>query len=234
MEPVSYRLLPPETGETSALAYVQSLTLDHRDRALERPYLVMNFVASLDGHATVEGQSRKLSGSADRDLFRALRERADAVLVGTRTLEAEQYTRMLRQPDRRQRRVAAGRPPEPLTVTVSRSGRVPRDIPLFTDAPDRVLVFQGPDVTLTDTLKQLWHDHDVRLLLCEGGPTLFGALLRERLVDELFLTLAATVVGGTSGPAVVSGPPLEEPASLVLAGALEHAGTLFLRYRLET
>ena len=34
-----------------------------------------------------------------------------------------------------------------------------------------------------------------RLALCEGGPHLFGELLRARLVDELFLTVAPQVVG---------------------------------------
>jgi riboflavin biosynthesis pyrimidine reductase len=34
-----------------------------------------------------------------------------------------------------------------------------------------------------------------RLALCEGGPHLFGDILRSRLVDELFLTLAPQVFG---------------------------------------
>jgi riboflavin biosynthesis pyrimidine reductase len=34
-----------------------------------------------------------------------------------------------------------------------------------------------------------------RLALCEGGPHLFGEILRARLVDELFLTLAPQVIG---------------------------------------
>ncbi|HEX7430912.1 MAG TPA: dihydrofolate reductase family protein [Candidatus Limnocylindrales bacterium] len=34
-----------------------------------------------------------------------------------------------------------------------------------------------------------------RLALCEGGPHLFGDILRARLVDELFLTLAPQVIG---------------------------------------
>jgi riboflavin biosynthesis pyrimidine reductase len=34
-----------------------------------------------------------------------------------------------------------------------------------------------------------------RLALCEGGPHLFGELLRARLIDELFLTMAPQVLG---------------------------------------
>jgi len=87
----------------------QSLELRNSDTARERPYTIANFVASVDGRATIDGLSRKLSDPGDRDLFRSLRERADAVLVGTATLAAENYGRMLPQAERRERRLA-GRP----------------------------------------------------------------------------------------------------------------------------
>lgn len=232
METELYRRLLPPGAATDALGYVRSLEL--RGRASDRPLVLGNFVASVDGHTTVDQRSRRLSGPADRELFYALRERVDAVLVGTRTLAAEQYKRMLPAAERRERRLAAGRPAEPLAVTIARSGRVPRDIPLFHDAPDRVLVFEGDGVPLDAVLRTLRRDHGVETLLCEGGPTLFGALLRDGLVDELFLTLAPMLVGGASGPAVVSGPPPEAPAELELLGALEREGTLFLRYRLSS
>ena len=66
-------------------------------------------------------------------------------------------------------------------------------------------------------------------MLCEGGPTLFGALLREGLVDSLFLTLAPTLVAG-AGLAVTGGLAPKVPVGLQLAGLLEHEGSLFLRY----
>ena len=70
----------------------------------------------------------------------------------------------------------------------------------------------------------------MRSLLCEGGPTLMGALLHERLVDELFLTLAPQLAGGGTGPTMSSGPALADPAALELVWALERAGSLYLRY----
>ena len=230
MQDTLFRRLLPAGAEIDALDYTRALEL--APQRPDRPHVLANFVASLDGHATVNEQSRKLSGQADRELFYALRERVDAVLVGTNTLASEHYKRMLPQPERRERRLAAGREAEPLAVTVSRSGQVPREIPLFADTPDNVLVFEGDGVPLDAVLHTLRRDHGVETLLCEGGPTLFGALLTANLVDELFLTLAPTLTGGTSGPAVVSGPPPEVPADVELAAALEHDGTLFLRYRL--
>lgn len=109
METGRYRRLLPDPGETDAQAFVQSLELGDTKTTGDRPYTVVNFVASVDGRATVDGQSRKLSDPGDRDLFRSLRERADAVLVGSATLAAEHYTRMLAHAERRERRIAAGR-----------------------------------------------------------------------------------------------------------------------------
>jgi riboflavin biosynthesis pyrimidine reductase len=37
-----------------------------------------------------------------------------------------------------------------------------------------------------------------RLILSEAGPHLFGSLLAERLVDELFLTLSPLIAGRRS------------------------------------
>ena len=258
MEPLAapeYRQLLPHPGRTDALRYVDSLKLEHDDGITDRPYTVVNFVSSVDGRATVDGQSRRLSGRADRDLFYALRERADAVLIGTHTLAAEQYKRMLPDPERRRRRARLGRTPEPIAVAITRSGRLPLDIPLFTEPEAEVIVFSptapvaarlaatvehAPLVDLPTALTALRRDHGVSTLLCEGGPTLFGALLEQRLVDELFITLAPALVGGTapgilaaaSGPAVDTKPLPEAQTQLQLAGVLERDGTLFLRYRL--
>jgi riboflavin-specific deaminase-like protein len=246
VETASYRRLLPDQGETDAHTLVQSLELHHSDPAIERPYTLVNFVASVDGRATVDGLSRKLSDPGDRDLFRSLRERADAVLVGPETLAAENYTRMLLHAERRDRRAASGRSPEPLVATVTRSGRLPLAIPLFAEPDARIVVFSPtppvtepvaatviyePLVDLAAALSTLHHQYGVATLLCEGGPTLFNALVRAGLVDELFLTLAPILVGGASGPSVVSGPPTEAPVPVKLAGLLERDSTLFMRYR---
>src|SRR5437764_9889671 len=107
----------------------------------DRPYTVVNFVASADGHAAFQGRSRWLSDDADREIFHGLREHVDAVMAGTGTLRTERYGRVVRDPERRHRRAAAGLNPEPLAAIISRSGEVPTDIPLFADPGSRVVVF---------------------------------------------------------------------------------------------
>ena len=88
------------------------------------------------------------------------------------------------------------------------------------------------ELTLTTVLRRLRSDFGVASLLCEGGPTVFGSLLQEHLVDELFLTLAPKLVGGGASPTISSGTELKELQPMEVVWALEHGSALYLRYRL--
>ncbi|MDQ6836100.1 MAG: dihydrofolate reductase family protein, partial [Actinomycetota bacterium] len=216
----------------------------------KRPYTVANFVASVDGRASFAGRSGPLGDDGDKALFTALRAQADAVLVGTNTLATERYGRLIPDPEVRARRRSAGRRPEPILCTATRSGKLPLDIPVFAEPEAEIVVFTGAKVSLgpvaarvdvvrteagklsfTTALAELRAQRDIRALLCEGGPTVLGALVREQALDELFLTVTAKLAGGGAAPAITSGPALPELAPAELAGVLERAGTLFLRYR---
>jgi 5-amino-6-(5-phosphoribosylamino)uracil reductase len=248
---ITLRELLPDPKATTVGEAVASLNLVGR-AGPDRPYTVVNFVASADGRAAFKGRSGQLGSRADRALFLSLRERVDAVFTGTATMRTERYGRLVRDPERRRRRAASGLSPDPLACLLSRTGDIPLDIPLFADPESRVIVFtpreldltgvEAPvevvrldpgQLTLTTMMRRLRTDYDVRALLCEGGPLVFGALLQEGLVDELFLTLAPKLAGGGSGPAVTSGPELPELAELELVWVLEQDGELFLRYALH-
>jgi riboflavin biosynthesis pyrimidine reductase len=211
--------------------------------------VVTNFATTTDGRATIDGRSGPIGDDGDMEVFRRLRTQVDALLIGTRTLGIERYGRAVRRPELREARIALGLTPEPLVATVTRSGSLPLDIPLFQEPAADVVVFAPsetpePDcpacvtvvrldpaeLTLTTALRHLRTERHVRSLLCEGGPTLMGALLHERLVDEAFLTLAPQLAGGGTGPTMTSGPALADPAALELVWALERAGSLYLRY----
>jgi riboflavin biosynthesis pyrimidine reductase len=245
------RLLPGATTTEPTEDVVSSLQ-QFPPAPADRPYLIANFVSSADGRATVQGRSGALGDDGDRAIFHALRERADAILAGTVTYATERYGRLLGKQERRERRRAAGHPAEPLAVMITRTGKLPPDIPILTEPEARIAIFSptAPELDgakaqitvepcdpddprpLTSAMHTLRTKHDVELLLCEGGPTLFGALLLEDLVDELFLTLAPKLAGGT-GPPITAAPPLPKLVPLRLAALLEHDNALYLRYRLE-
>ncbi len=245
-----FRALFPEPAEL-ALETIPERLAELGTRASERPYTLANFVASVDGRATISGRSAPLSNSSDRELFHALRESVDAVLAGTGTLRVERYGRLIKDPAARTRRAQRGLAPEPVAVVISRTGQVPYEIPLFAEPEARIVEFTGASAPrpvaaqrelvmleegaadLRRVFERLRADFGIRTLLCEGGPTIFGSLVAEGLVDELFLTLAPVLVGGESNPDILSGPPLPEPAGLELASVLECEGALFLRFRVR-
>jgi riboflavin biosynthesis pyrimidine reductase len=215
----------------------------------DRPFVYLNMVATVDGRAAIEGRSHALGSATDTLLLTELRTLADAVLIGSGTLRAEGYGRLVGNMDRVARREAAGRSPTPTAVLLSRSLDLPWDAGLFAAAAQPVLVYTGargdppetaaplevvrlPDPTPRAALADL-RARGVRALLCEGGPTLSRALLAEDLVDELFLTLSPLLAGNTDAPRIVEGDDLPAPARLDLEWVLHHDDELYLRYRIR-
>ena len=216
------------------------------ERAPEgRPLVMVNMVATADGLITIDGRSGPIGGAGDHAMFHGLRTIVDAVLVGTGTLRAERYGRMVRKPERRARRVALGLEEDPIALLVTRSGELPWGAPLFAEPAQRVVIAgpcEVPDVAAqvevidadgpAAALRALRERFGVRAVLCEGGPTLNGALLAERVLDELFLTLAPKLALADEAPRIVSGGPIEAPVEMELLSVARHEGELYLRYAL--
>ena len=242
------RRIHPDRADVAVQEAIGGLALG--DRApIDRPYVALNMIATLDGRAAVGGGTRAISSAVDRALLAHLRTQADAVMVGAGTLRAERYGRLVRDPALRDQRRREGLEPDPLAVLVSGRLDLPDGLPLLADPDSRVVIATGSAeaveaaagveyirgagerLDLAAVLRTLRADHGVRSVLCEGGPRLNAQLFALELVDELFLTLAASVAGGGEGPAIVGPGTLEGPLALELVWVLEAGGDLFLRYR---
>src|SRR3954468_24685552 len=129
------RRLHPEPGELTPEEATTGLRLGDLAPP-DRPYLVLNFVSTLDGRIAIDGRSGPIGGEADRELFHGLRTQADAVMVGAGTIRTERYGRIVRAPERRARREAEGLPAAPLAIVVSASLNLPEDLPLL-QAPEQ-------------------------------------------------------------------------------------------------
>ena len=204
----------------------------------ERPYPFFNFVTTLDGRAALDGSTRPLGGPADLEMLLALRAAADAVLIGTGTVRAEGYARLV-GPDRRES--------SPPAVLISRRFDVPWEAGLFAAADQPVLVYTSldagspPDVAAPVEVVKLaectpaaaladLRSRGVRALLSEGGPTLFKGYVAAGLVDELFLTLSPLLTGDEGELSILSGPRLADPARFALKWVLRSDDELFLSY----
>jgi riboflavin biosynthesis pyrimidine reductase len=199
--------------------------------------LRVNFVTSADGAATVDGRSGPLGGPGDRRIFDLLRAGCDALLVGANTVRTEHYDALRPDPEWRK---AGGRPAYPIMSILSRSLDLDPEQLVFTDAPRPPIVFTGPgagparlpaEVIIIDDLVGAvtrLREKGAANILCEGGPSVFGQLIAGDLVDELCLTVAPLLAGGSAGR-VAAGPPTEA-REMSLRHVLTDGRQLFLRY----
>src|SRR5215207_1291236 len=147
----------------------------------DRPFVLLNMIATADGRATIEGRTAPIANRADYELFHALRARVDAVMVGAETIRVEGYGPMAQ-----------------LAVVVSRSVELPTDrgllaapenrVVVVTPSPDAELPPCAADVTylreaeLATALRRLKAEHGVGSIDCEGGPGLNATLVPAGLV----------------------------------------------------
>lgn len=211
--------------------------------------LRMNFVTSLDGAVTVDGLSEGLQTRGDNRVFAALRDLADVVLVGSRTVLLEGYSRPAPKGARLELRRKHAMPDALQLAVVSRSGSGLRpDLPLFAegDAPPAIVVTTGRAELdgLEDVAEVIVAGEDdvdfrrvrdelaargLPRVLSEGGPTLFGAAAGA--VDELCLSVSPILVGPGPGRITAGLPWLDGPRRFELTGLLEDGSALFLRLR---
>ncbi|MFL5898879.1 MAG: dihydrofolate reductase family protein [Solirubrobacterales bacterium] len=239
------RRLLPDPGPTTVSAQLETYR-PWEELQEDRPLVAMNFVATVDGRATIEGRSGPIGSDADTAMLVGLRTRFDAVMIGAGTMRAERYGPPASTPETRERRQRDGLRPKSLMVLVSGRLDLPWDAPLFSREGE-VLVFTSADteppetaatvevvrhpgaVNLGEAVDYLRRERGVRALLSEGGPRLHEQMQADGLVDDLFLTIAPKLSGGEA-PRIIEGP-LPKIVGLELAWLLEEEGELFARYR---
>lgn len=243
------RLFPPAADAAGALSVEEAYgQFDFAPFAQDdRPYVIVNMVATVDGQGRVGEDTSELGDETDQQLFVMLREQVDCVMAGTRTVAIENYKAPAGKQETRERRADRGLAPRPVFATATRSGMLPIDAPLFQDPDARIVVFTTttPDlgaaraavdlVAIEDPksmLAHLRHEYGVRSLLLEGGPHINVPFFANELVDELFLTLAPVLIGAGTPFPIIAGD-LPRPQQLHLIGALLANEHLYLRYRVD-
>ena len=220
-----------------------------------RPYTIVSCAISVDGYLDDASPDRLiLSGPEDLDEVDELRARADAILVGAGTVRADNPRLLIRDERRVAARVAAGRPPHPLRVTLTASGRLDPAARVFA-GPGTPLVYAtaaagpsarkslrdsavvidaGAELSLVAVLEDLYSERQVATLLVEGGSLILRDLLAAGLVDELRLAIAPFFVGDERAPrfALPARYPHDESKPMTLVSVRRVGGVAVHHYRL--
>lgn len=202
------------------------ITTGDSSRPSSRPTIGLCMVMSLDGSTVVEGNSRALSGDADRSILVGLRSLADVIVVGSSTVRIDDYG----PPSQKDLRVGV----------VSRTGNVDLSTPLFTSGAGFLIIPEDAPVPANPSINCIRAGRgsvDFAAAMCqldgtfiqlEGGPGLNASMAQADLIDEINLTISPNIASNNEPRLLNEASPILK--RFTLSHILEEDGFLFLRY----
>ena len=225
---------------------------------MERPFVTMNMAMTADGKITSAAREYPAFTSAwDRKTMDRIRAEADAVLVGAGTLRADDPPLHIRDPEMREYRRSLGKPDGLLNVVITASAGLDPSSRFFRDAHAAGRIVATVEDAPAERLARLAEHAEVwkvgrgrvdlrelvrRLgergagrLLVEGGGELNWGFVAEDLLDELYVTVAPSLLGGTLAPTLLEGEGLAMGARrrLRLVSCEPHGDEVYLRWAVE-
>jgi 2,5-diamino-6-(ribosylamino)-4(3H)-pyrimidinone 5'-phosphate reductase len=185
--------------------------------AKSRPYVIVSAAMSIDGKlATRTGRSNL---SSKRDLIRVhkLRKTVDAILVGKNTISIDDPLLTVRY--------VKGKNPiriildskgslSPKSRVIETAKKIPTMLVVSENAPRKVERFISKGVEVIrcgknkinlKKLLQILGKRGIKRIIVEGGGTTNWYFFKEKLVDEITITIAPYVLGGSTAISLVEG-----------------------------
>jgi 2,5-diamino-6-(ribosylamino)-4(3H)-pyrimidinone 5'-phosphate reductase len=226
-------------------------------RNRQRPFVFATFAMTADGKVTTRTLA-PVDFTSREDKLHLFRQRAlaDAVLIGHTSLKRDNV-RLGLPAELQKARTKRGQSRCPLRVIISNKGRIDDRLKIFQSDISPIIIFStkrmppkyrkaleskatlhlsdAERVDLPIMLATLRNKYNVRRLACEGGPTLFRALLERGLIDQLNLTLAPYMFGGAKAPTLtgLSKEFLPHSVRCLLIDMHKIGDECFLTYRIK-
>jgi len=226
-----------------------------------RPFVFINVATTVDGKLAPENRKFVPFGSKrDLDLLYELRARADAALMGARTVDSApghygpgpaKYRRLRLKrglPEYNLRVIVSGRGTlspksdifryrfSPIIVLTSARASV-RNLKQLRAVADDVEIFGDEEMDFAGAFEWLQKKWNVKNILCEGGGELNTSLIRQNLVDEIYVTVCPLIFGGRNAPTLADGvgvKSVDEATRLQLKSMKRVGQELFLVYRVHS
>jgi len=214
--------------------------------AKSRPHVIISAGLSLDGKIATRTGDSKLSSKKDIVRVHKLRASVDAILVGKRTM-------MIDDPSLT---VKYTRGKNPIRIILDSKGSIKSDSKIVKTCkkiPTIIVVSEkiskknlarlqrynleirkcGQNRIDLKRLLQILQMKNIKKLLVEGGGTTNWSFFKERLVDEVIVTLTPFILGGKNATSLVQGEgfaKISQACPLKLKKAYRIKNELVLHY----
>jgi diaminohydroxyphosphoribosylaminopyrimidine deaminase/5-amino-6-(5-phosphoribosylamino)uracil reductase len=200
-----------------------------------RPFVIAKTAMTLDGWtATSKGHSKWVTNERSREWVHRLRNQVDGILVGVGTVMADDPLLTTR--------LGKGRGRDPVRIIVDTNLRIPVNARVLGHAKGsetliavsediagrRLKRFERKEVSLLmcpekegridlRALMDMLGKRSITSVLLEGGATLMGAMIREKLVDKFCIFKAPKILGASDGrPMALGKGPSRMDQSILL------------------
>lgn len=186
------------------------------------PFVAMKVAMSLDGKiATRTGDSKWITSEISRKYVRHLRDKYDAILVGSNTVLKDDP--FLKGFKREQKRIILDS-----YLKIPLKSKVFRDKNVFVAVTDKApkskinaLIKRGIDFKIFKSkggkipfnpLLRFLGGKNISSILVEGGSEIFGSFIDEKLVDKFYWFIAPKIIGGRDAKIAVGGEGVSKMA----------------------
>ncbi|PIN96047.1 MAG: 2,5-diamino-6-(ribosylamino)-4(3H)-pyrimidinone 5'-phosphate reductase [Nitrosopumilus sp. CG10_big_fil_rev_8_21_14_0_10_33_7] len=183
-----------------------------------RPHVILSAAISIDGKIATRIGDSKLSSKKDKIRIHKLRSTVDAILVGKNTVHRDDPLLTVRY--------AKGKNPIRIildsngTIDVNSkilqtSGKVPTIIAVskkisksnlqkLKKFPVEIIITGENSVNIKSLMNNL-NKRKIKTILVEGGGTVNWQFIQNNLFDEILITIAPFIIGGTNAITFVQG-----------------------------
>ena len=182
-----------------------------------RPYVIVSAAISIDGKIATRTGRSNLSSKKDLTRVHRLRKSVDAILVGKNTVNIDNPLLTVRY--------VKGNNPirvildpkgslSPKSKVIKTAKKIPTVLVTLENAPENIerLVTKGVQVIRCGKKKidlrkllKILGNRGIRRIIVEGGGTTNWYFFKEKLVDEIVITITPYVLGGSTAISLVEG-----------------------------
>ena len=183
-----------------------------------RPYVILSAAISIDGKIATRLGDSKLSSKKDRIRLHKLRSKVDAILVGKNTIHSDDPLLTVRY--------AKGKNPIRIILdsqgTISINSKILQTcnkVPTIIAVSKKIsklnlqklkkfpieIIITGENSVNIKSLMNNLSKRKINTILVEGGGTINWQFIQNNLFDEVLITIAPFIIGGTDAITFVQG-----------------------------